>query len=349
MNESWLLPQLAQHGAALLGTALVLNSIFTFLGAMGFALLAAKVAGSPRVAKLILLTPWIRVVWDVIGGASPNAYVLSEYAGTKGALGTFQLGVGSAAFVPVVQASVGMQGGAHRYDYSVGDMLAHGLFRQLGPEPLLVTLTLLLLVSSALLLQRGRHFLGWRLQLGRDGAEALQVESIALPLRQARIVTRPGAFGAFTSGVLFPRIWLSAELSGARRRAVLEHELAHARDADVLWFGLAGILTDLFWFVPGARFLERRLHDRAEQAADRRALARGVDPRALADSILDQASSALAIGPAPRMAGAASRLEQRLLALATWREPRRWQLGLRLVVAALLTASVFRSAFGGYS
>src|SRR6187399_2622420 len=110
MKPDWVWPQLQGHPVALLGPALVLNSIVTFAGALGVALLAIRAAGSPRLAKFILLAPWLRVLWDLGCGASPNAYVLSEYAGTKGALGTFQLGVG-ARFLPVVQLHVNMRGG----------------------------------------------------------------------------------------------------------------------------------------------------------------------------------------------------------------------------------------------
>lgn len=349
MTDGWLLPQLFQHGVALLGTALVINTVFTFVGTLGLALLAVRVAGSPRLAKLILLTPWLRVAWDLAAGASANAYVLSEHAGMKGALGSFQLGIG-ATLVPVVTASLDMQGGEQRYRYSVGDMLGHWLYRHVGATPLVVMLCLLFTVSTALLVARAWHYLYWRRVLRRAEAVARRVDCVSLRLRKVQVLTRDeAACGAFTSGVLAPRVWLPEGLVGSQRQAVLEHELAHARDADVLWFGVVGVLSDVFWFVPGARWLERRLHDQAEQAADTRALAHGVEPQALAHSILAQAASPLPDGPPPRMAGTASRLEQRLLALGKRHEPRTWKSVLRLVVAASLTLSVFKSVFGGYS
>jgi BlaR1 peptidase M56 len=345
----WLLPQLLEHGVALLGTAVVLNTLVTFAGSLGFALLAARIAGSARLAKFILLTPWLRVLWDIVRGATPNAYVLSEHAGTKGALGSFQLGVGARPpLVPFVHAELQMQGGDHHYDYSVGDMLGHGLFRQLGATPLLVVLTVLLALSASLLAARAFHFFRWRARLARAEAEANARETLSVSGRVVQVITSVGdTLGPFTSGFLRPRVWLPANLDGVRRAAVLEHELAHVRDGDVLWFGLVGALADLFWFVPGARYLERRLHEHAEEAADARAVARGVAPRVLAESILAHTASP-SFAPAPRMIGSAARLRRRLAALAPRpRESKKW-LVLRLVLAASLTLSVFRSLFFGY-
>jgi hypothetical protein len=46
MSPDWLWPQLLQHPVALLGPALVLNSIVTFAGALAVALLAIRAGGS---------------------------------------------------------------------------------------------------------------------------------------------------------------------------------------------------------------------------------------------------------------------------------------------------------------
>jgi hypothetical protein len=354
MTDSWLLPQLIQHGVALLGTAVLLNTLVTFAGALGLALLAAHVVRSARLAKFILLAPWLRLLWDVTRGATPNAYVLSEHAGTKGGPGSFQLGIGAGApLVPLVQAHVEMQGGDHRYDYSVGDMFGHWLFRHVGPAPLLVVLGAVAAVSAALLVARTRQFFLWRTRLAHAHQAATELESVRAARRTLQIVTcSPGALGPFTSGIFSPRIWLPANLQGEQRRAVLEHELAHVRDLDVLWFGFAGVMADLFWFVPGARYLERCLHERAEEAADAQAVARGVPRQVLAQSILSQAAVPLTSAPAARMIGNAARLQRRLLALmgsvARARESKP-RLALRLVLACSLVLSVFRSVFLGYS
>lgn len=346
MNPDWLWPQLQGHPVALLGPALVLNSIVTFAGALGVALLAIRAAGSPRLAKFILLAPWLRVLWDLLCGASPNAYVLSEYAGTKGALGTFQLGVG-ARFLPVVQLHVNMRGGEQQFGYSVGDMLTHGLYRSVGPTPLLLFLALLAGVSVTLLVRRTRQFFLWQRQLRELRNRVVRCEIVQLPLRRVQLLSLPElALGPCTSHVLRPCIWLPAALSGSQRRAVVEHELGHVRDADVFWFGLVGVLADAFWFIPGARYLERTLHDCAEQAADARALANGVGARTLARSILEHAAQQSS--PAVPLGGRAVRLERRLSALLSHSQRRPWQRVVRCMGAAALTGSVFLSAFGGY-
>ncbi len=351
MSESWLLPQLLGGSAVLVSTALVFNTVLTFAGALLLALLAAKVVGSPRLAKLILLAPWARVLWDVLRGAAPGAYVLSEHAGSKGELGSFQLGLGaSAPAVPFVHARVEMQAGGERYGYSVGDMFGHWLFRHVGAAPLWLALALLAAVSAALLVVRWRHALGWRLRLSRAAAQAIRVEMVRVGGRRVQLITSSlEELGPFTSGVLQPRVWLPASLQGSQRAAVLEHELGHVRDWDVLSFGIAGLLADLFWFVPGARYLERCLHERAEEAADASAVARGIPRAALAESILAHAAAPLPGAPPARMTGgSAARLRRRLLALATSRRQSWVWRGLRCLLALAITLGVFRSVFLGY-
>jgi hypothetical protein len=348
MADAWLLPQLLRHGVALLGTALVLNTLVTFAGALVLALLAARVVGSARLAKLILITPWLRVSWDVFCGAAPGAYVLSPYAGTQAGPGSFQLGVGAGVpLVPFVHAELSMRAGEKSYAYSAGDMAAHWLFRHVGSTPMLILLGFLLAVSVALLAARARQFLLWRTRLVRAEAAASAVETVRLGARRVAVIT--GRLGPFTTGVVRARIWLPAELEASARTAVLEHELAHVRDLDVLWFGSLGILTDLFWFVPGARYLERFLHERAEVAADARAMARGVPPRVLAQSILDHVAVAPGGAPTARMSGGAASLQRRLLALAPRPRQGKPRQVLRLVLAALLVAGLFRSVFLGYA
>ncbi len=347
MKASWLVPQLVEHGAALLGTAMLINAAVTLLAALGIAMLAARAAGSARLAKFILLAPWLRVCWDVLRGAAPDAYVLSEHAGTKGALGSFKVGFG-ARIVPVVEAHVGMQGGTHWYGYSVGDMLAHGAFRIVGAPAMLAVLAAVLLGGVVLLGRRARVYLQWRTRLRHAEANARGVEVRRLGWRSVRIITLGSDdFGPCTSGLLRPCVWLPSHLDEPRRRAVLEHELGHARDGDVLWFGLAGVLSDIFWFVPGVRWLERQLCDRAEEAADASAVARGVSARLLAQSILEHAARG-SVHLQPGLGGAAARIEGRLLALARPIRRKRWQTALRIAGALALTLSVFMSSFGGH-
>lgn len=349
MND-WLLPELVRHGAALLGTAVVINAALTFAGALALAVLAARLVGSARLAKVILLAPWLRLLWDLAPGAPAGAYVLSEHAASKGELGSFMLGVGVKKWVvPFVHVRLDMHNGGERYAHSAGDMVSSWLVRHVGPAPLLVVLGFLCAVSAALLVLRTRYFFAWRARLARAEARARCEERVRLPLRTVPVLRAlEGDIGPFTSGVLSPRIWLPATLGAAERRAVLEHELAHARDADVLWFGVVGVLSDLFWFLPGARWLERRFHDAAERAADACALASGVSARVLATSILAQARARLPSAP-PRMAGSAASLERRLRCLTERQSPRRAARWLGRGLAICLTASVFVSVFGGYA
>lgn len=351
MGDGWLLPQLLGPSGVLVSTALVTNTVLTFAGALALALLAAKVVGSPRLAKLILLAPWVRVGWDLLRGAAPGAYVLSQHAGVKGELGSFQLGLGAnAPVIPFIHARLGMQAGGQSYGYSAGDLLGHWLFRQVGAAPLWLGLGMLAAVSLALLGFRCWQLLRWRARLARAAARAGCVELTSAGWQRVQIITSPvDGLGPFTSGVLRPRIWLPENLKGPQRAAVLEHELGHVRDLDVLTFGVVGVLADLLWFVPGARYLERCLHARAEEAADARAVASGIPRAVLAESILAHAAAPVPGAPPARMTtGGSTQLRRRLLALASPRHQTRALGLLRWVLATSLTLSVFRSVFLGY-
>ncbi len=76
-------------------------------------------------------------------------------------------------------------------------------------------------------------------------------------------------------------------------RAVMMHELAHVRRRDGLVTFLAAVNKAIFWFHPLAWWLERRLAELAEFAADDAAVrgASGIDPREYAAVLVEIASS----------------------------------------------------------
>jgi uncharacterized protein (TIGR03435 family) len=75
-------------------------------------------------------------------------------------------------------------------------------------------------------------------------------------------------------------------------RAVMLHELAHVRRRDSLVTFLAAINKAIFWFHPLAWWLESRLAELAEFAADDAAVKASIDPRDYASILIDIASGA---------------------------------------------------------
>src|SRR5262249_5069672 len=109
--------------------------------------------------------------------------------------------------------------------------------------------------------------------------------------RRVAIFVAGGLGGSpFTGGILapfvcFPRgVWDA--LSPAERRAAIAHELAPVTEHHVLLTTLAGMVRDLFWFVPFIGAAERRLREACELAADARAVRCGVVPAVLASALV---------------------------------------------------------------
>lgn len=109
--------------------------------------------------------------------------------------------------------------------------------------------------------------------------------------RRVTIVVSGAASGSpFTTGVLAPLIvfpggaWTA--LSPEERRAAIAHELAHVADHHLLLATLAGVVRDVFWFVPFIGSAERHLREACELAADARAVRSGAEPAVLASALV---------------------------------------------------------------
>jgi beta-lactamase regulating signal transducer with metallopeptidase domain len=112
--------------------------------------------------------------------------------------------------------------------------------------------------------------------------------NVDLNLEESDSVRVPLTTGFELTRVIFPTDW--REWPQAKRKAVLAHELAHARRRDPLIALVVAVNKCLFWFHPLAWWLERRLPVLAEQAADDAALAVSFDTQAYARVLLDSAA-----------------------------------------------------------
>ncbi len=111
---------------------------------------------------------------------------------------------------------------------------------------------------------------------------------VDLNLEESDYVRVPLTTGSTLMRVIFPSDW--REWPQAKRKAVLAHELAHARRRDPLIALVVAVNKCLFWFHPLAWWLERRLPVLAEHAADDAALAVSFDAQAYARLLLDAAA-----------------------------------------------------------
>jgi Zn-dependent protease with chaperone function len=106
----------------------------------------------------------------------------------------------------------------------------------------------------------------------------------------------------------------ATELDPDERRAMLAHELAHARRRDPLWISAARVVEGVFFFQPLNRLARLKLQDEAEFLADRWAIERGIEPLSLASCLTEVAGwivSRRAL-PVPSMAARGARLTRRV-------------------------------------
>lgn len=330
----------------LVPSAALLNLVLTFWGCLLLALLAARCAPSPALRKLCLLLPFAKLALDAAAGIPADNYGLSAYAGTMWELGRFRIGFAwDAASQPV--PSVVMHLEALRaglwHSLSGGDVIANALYRREAWPVLALLLAFVATIAGLRLYRRARAWQSFQRDLPLAGPK----------LRLGRIAVRRSprrATEAFAAGVLRPTIWLpprGSGLSPAELRAVLRHELAHVRHADVALFALLGVIGDLLWFVPGLSLLTRRIHDAAERAADSAAVRSGADPLALASALVAVAERRLQAGALANAAGA-SGTEARVRALL---RPHQVPVLPRLALTLLclsLSLVAFQSSFFGF-
>jgi hypothetical protein len=309
---------------------------------------------SGPVATVLALSPFAKLAFDLARGA-PHAAALARATGPDLATpgGSFSVGLGFTGARVSLQALLQRKVGDDYVPVTVGDHLATA-----APPDLRSLLSIaglgIAVVAIALLL--------WRVA----AAISFEWERRRLRVVAARRISRTGrvdiylswahrgspfAGGIFRPYVCIPidamRIWTRDE-----RRAALAHELAHHRMGDVALRALIGVLTDVFWFVPGIRRYAADVFDHLEESADLAAVRRGCSPASLASALLRVAETRLRRPrPALALGGPSRRLERRVQALLVGPpRPRRgfsW-IGARALFAVVTFQTVLFAVVGGF-
>src|SRR4030095_16029362 len=161
-----------------------------------------------------------------------------------------------------------------------------------------------------------------------------------IPALSSSASIEPSVFGIFRPVLLLPDR-ITTELSTAQIESILLHESAHVSRKDNLGAALHMIVECLFWFHPMVWWIGRRMAEERERACDERGLHRFDDTENYAEAILHVCKKHLK-SPLACMAGvASSNLRERVESIMNYRNPRRLNLGHKL----LLSAAVVRSAF----
>jgi hypothetical protein len=246
----------------------------------------------------------VKVVVDAGAGIPRNSFFWLRLSGARHELGAFQIGVAADHFGPFFSGRLESLYHGHWYSLSAADLLDTALVLKISPHAPAIAVALVVLFAAMLV---GRRVVdAWRFS-----KESLRLRSDATLLETRRVGRRfvpiwvsPSHLGPpFAAGLLHPYVVLSSatakRLTDEERCAVVEHELGHIAHFDVVTVFAVVSMSDLFWFLPACRWLARRVRFELELRADEHAVRAGVDPTALASSLVTVASTLHGLPLAP--------------------------------------------------
>jgi Zn-dependent protease with chaperone function len=137
-----------------------------------------------------------------------------------------------------------------------------------------------------LLRYRNRYLVSYPLVLSRVShlTERLQMHG-AIRVTESALLPGPIAFGVVRPEICLPSRF--AEMfTPAQQEAVLAHELEHLRSKDPLWYGVADLVTALWWWNPVIWYARRKIQTATEQAADEASVLVEDGPTALAECLV---------------------------------------------------------------
>lgn len=345
---------------------LFVNATFSLLVGLGLVLACTRymrVNCGPW--KLFLLSlPFVKVIYDFSKGVPRSSILLNNidpYAVPPG-VQTFSLGVGVNNFIPQLKALFTIHDyDGTQYGVSVGDYVVYWLARNISPQFPLYIVYAILAVGLVLLVRRAYLGMQFEFQRMRDRKESVLLETKQLFLRNVDIYISKSFSGTpFTGGVLNPYICIPRDayesLSPSELQAVIAHELGHVQQFDLLITMAICGLGDIFWFVPGYRWLCRKLERMREIIADQRAVRAGATPEVLASALIKLKEVAM-LGEGGMIFYTPFLREQSLLKIRIEsllglpdEQPPRWMwknLWSRLLITFWLVGAVLSSNLGG--
>lgn len=245
--------------------------------------------------KVFLLTlPFLKIIYDFARGVPEKSVLFSgvDPFSLPPKHQLLSIGAGFDGWTPYVSTvfSVNALDGK-TYHSSIGDYFLIWLHRTFGNEIPLIIVSSVLAVSVTLLMIRGYQYIQFEKKRRQDRFTLSQFKSRKVGWRNVDIYISSYFSGTpFTGGVISPYICLPADavekLNSTELDAVIAHEIGHVHYYDLLVTVVVQGLGDLFWFVPGYRWLSRKIDRLREVVADRSALALNIEPQFLASALL---------------------------------------------------------------
>ncbi|HEX8172353.1 MAG TPA: M56 family metallopeptidase [Thermoanaerobaculia bacterium] len=135
-----------------------------------------------------------------------------------------------------------------------------------------------------------------------------------------------------------------ARLSDDQRETILAHEVAHLARRDALWLTIAEVVKAILWFQPMNWLVQARMKETAEFLCDDAAVLHTGNPRALAETLAELATSfAPRVVTVAAMAEGGSHLIERVTRVlrATPESPLRWHSRVAIALLVLATTAAF--------
>jgi hypothetical protein len=245
--------------------------------------------------------PFVKILWDLFYTRVPENSVI--YAGydplTAPAHGNMvSIGAGFSEFGPALNLAMFEVTAANgkRYTLGVADYLFALVSKYLGHNMPYLVLTGALVVSLFLLSRRVLVAKRFENERRSYRLKDRTLDRLKCGGREVDLYASAHFEGTpFTGGILKPYICFPENayrsLSDDQREAVIQHELGHVRQWDLLGTWFVKVMGDLFWFVPFYRVLSRKIDCLREILADQYAVSSGVAREALASSLLALESS----------------------------------------------------------
>ncbi|MCB9027383.1 MAG: M56 family metallopeptidase [Bdellovibrionaceae bacterium] len=275
---------------------LLTNSIFSLfcgLVVVGFFIWLFRVPTGPW--RLFLLSlPFVKIIYDCVRGIPANSVLLADLdpfsLPPKHQL--LQVGAGFSEWGPTLNVIFSVRNTEGKeFASSVGDYLTIWLNREYGSELPLIILTGVVAVSLTLLCIRLWNAIKFERKRKSDRSLEEQFRAEKVGFREVDIyVSKLFSGTQFTGGIVKPYICIPSDsfekLNNDELEAVLKHELGHIRQFDLPATMAIQILGDLFWFVPGYRWLSRKIDRLREVVTDQWATVNGAKPEALASALI---------------------------------------------------------------
>lgn len=314
--------------------------------------------------KVFLLTlPFAKIIYDFIRGVPEKSVLFSgiDPFNLPPRHQLLSIGAGFDGWTPFVSAvfSVNSIDGKN-YNSSIGDYILFWLNRSFGSVTLNLIVFTTLFISFALLANRVIQYYDFEKRRKRDRTGLVPLCYLSVDWRTVDIYVSPNFSGTpFTGGVINPYICLPEDaierLSPEELNAVIEHEMGHIRYFDILVTVLIKGLGDLFWFLPGYRWLSRKIDSLREIVADSWAVSVKVQPHLLASALLKLAEipdckeeMALYSGFFRERSLLRERIERLVGNFKEYKPRFGWQFRwIRYIATLIISVFVLNSVFGG--